>query len=177
MTSVLSSCFSDPKYGIREQIHYDAEHVEGHDLLEGDNEEEGGHVAERRGAAVAYIYLDGDIFFKLNLTAPYWGVAMALETVPPPHSKPEGHGDTVDYAILMLIITGTLFGFLVIMHQVGIVIDKRLRFRHIFHPTMTESDWASDDEFGMGGEQSLLKGGGFSHSVSLLQLIDTFFSL
>mmetsp|Transcript_520 Transcript_520/g.956 ORF Transcript_520/g.956 Transcript_520/m.956 type:complete len:210 (-) Transcript_520:921-1550(-) len=63
----------------------------------------------------------------------------------------------------MLILAGTLFGFLVMLHQVGIVIDKRLRFRHIFHPTKNEDDW----EFTMEGEEPPLRsqhGGGFLHS-------------
>mmetsp|Transcript_7499 Transcript_7499/g.17009 ORF Transcript_7499/g.17009 Transcript_7499/m.17009 type:complete len:1132 (+) Transcript_7499:74-3469(+) len=167
MTSVLSSCFSDPKYGMRiqKEIHHDTEHADGNDSAEGGNEEKSGNVVEMQDMTFAYIYLDGDVFIRLNLTSPYWGTVSELETVPPPHIHPEGHGDAIDWAIFMLILMGTLFGFLVMVHQVGIVIDKRLRFRQIFHPTMNESDWASDDECGGEGENSPLKqGGGFSHS-------------
>lgn len=99
------------------------------------------------------------------MTAPYWGTTSELVTVPPHKQGPEGRGDAVDWAIFMLILAGTLFGFLVMIHQVGIVIDKRLRFRHIFHPTMSETDWASDDEMFPEGEKSPLRqGGGFLHS-------------
>ena len=167
MTSVLSNCFSDPKYGIRRrtEIHHD-EQVYGKDLVEGNEDEEIEPIVETQDLTYAYIYLDGDVFFRLNLTAPYWGTISEISRVPPPHAHPEGRGDAVDWAIFMLILVGTLFGFLVMFHQVGIVLDKRLRFRYFFHPTMTEEDWASDDEWGSGsvGEQSPLKGGGFAHS-------------
>jgi len=127
--------------------------------------EEDSHVVEKRDLTYAYIFLDGNIFIRLNLTAPYLGTVSALETVPPIKQGPEGKGDAIDWAIFMLILMGTLFGFLVFVHQIGLVIDKRLRFRHIFHPTMKESDWASDDDFDFGGEKSpLQQGGGFCHS-------------
>lgn len=48
---------------------------------------------------------------------------------------------------------------LVMVHQIGFVIDKRLRYRYFFHPTMSESDWASED-----GDPEGCKGGGFAHS-------------
>ncbi|KAL7541031.1 hypothetical protein ACHAXR_010573 [Thalassiosira sp. AJA248-18] len=160
MTSILSNCFSDPKYGIRKQEEILHE-------VEGSNgpEEESGHVIEKRDLTHVYIYLDGDVFIRLNLTAPYWGTISVLETVPPPHVPIEGRGDMIDWAIFMLILMGTLFGFVVMVHQLGFVIDKRLRFRHIFHPTVSESDWASDDEW-EGEEKSPLSpiGGGFAHS-------------
>ena len=159
MTSVLSNCFSDLKYGIRKQE--EIEHDVGDtDLTEGDNEEKHAHTIETRDLTFAYIYLDGDVFIRLNLTAPYWGTVSSLETVPAPHYPPEGKGDLIDWAIFMLILMGTLFGFLVLVHNVGIVIDKRLRFRHVFHPTMSESEYELEE----GGEQSPLKGGGFLHS-------------
>ncbi|KAL9186222.1 hypothetical protein ACHAXT_005460 [Thalassiosira profunda] len=157
MTGVLSTCFSDPKYNIRrqEEIRHDVEPAD---------DEGNGYVIEKRESTYAYIYLDGDVFVRLNLTAPYWGTVSALETVPLPHVPPEGKGDAIDWAIFMLILTGTLFGFVVLVHQVGLVLDKRLRFRYFFHPTMTEEDWATDEDFGGGDEQSPLKGGGFLHS-------------
>lgn len=164
VTSVLSNCFSDPKYGIRkqEEIHHDAARIEGG---EGGDDKKSDHGVQTRDLTQAYIYFDGDTFFRLNLTAPYWGTVSEHSRVPPPHAYPEGRSDAVDWAIFLLILMGTMFGFLVMVHQVGIVIDKRLRFRYFFHPTMTESDWASDDEWGMGGEKSPLKqGGGFAHS-------------
>ena len=65
--------------------------------------------------------------------------------------------------------TCSLFSIVVVTgHQIGFVIDKRLRFRYFFHPTMSESDWASEEDESMegGDEQSPLKpvGGGFAHS-------------
>ena len=165
MTSVLSSCFSDPKYGIR--IKEDTHRVADNNLDDNVSKESGSNEELVRGVVmqertIAYLYFDGDVFFRLNLTAPYWGTARGLETVPPPHAHPEGHGDAVDWAIFLLILTGTLFGLLVMVHQAGIVVDKRLRFRHFFNPTKKISDWEYE---GLNGENSpLSKGGGFPHS-------------
>ena len=169
---MLSNCFSDPKYGIRrqEEIHHDEEGSGDEELSgEGNKKEEKEH---RESSVVAYIYLDGDVFFRLNLVPPYWGVASSKITVPPPAETSEGHGDAIDWGIFMLILMGTLFGFLVMLHQVGIVIDKRLQFRNIFHPTMSESDWASEDnQCGIEGEKSPLKQVGEGHAHSELRFL------
>lgn len=159
MTSVLESCFSDPKYNIRikELVHTDAEHSDGNSLLKSSSDEETRGV-EMQDTTIAYIYFDGDVFFRLNLTAPYLGTARGLETVPAPHAHPEGHGDVVDWAICLLILMGTLFGLLVMVHQADIVVDKRLRFRHFFNPTQKISDW-EEEQF-----SPLRKGAGFPHS-------------
>ena len=151
MTSVLSSCFSDPKYGIRIK-----EEIQSN--VEWDSNEETGRGVEMQEMTIAYIYFDGDTFFRLNLTAPYWGTARGLEIVPPPQAHPEGHGDAVDWAIFLLILIGTLFGLLVMVHQAGIVVDKRLRFRHFFNPTKKISDWEYE------GLNQSPKGGGFPHT-------------
>eukprot|EP00986_Skeletonema_menzelii_P009353 scaffold4250_cov125-Skeletonema_menzelii.AAC.2 len=133
MTSILSSCFSDPKYRIRK-------------------------VYEEQSATYVYVYLDGDVFIRLNLTAPYWGASTVLQTVPPPHAHVVGQGDVVDWAIFLLLVGGTVFGFLVMIHQLGVSIDKRLQFRHVFHPLV-------DDDIEM--EERLEKGGGIPHSIGI----------
>ena len=103
------------------------------------------------------------MFIRLNLTTPYWGTVSELTSVPPLKEGPEGRGDATDWAIFMFILALTLFGFVVMVHQVGIIIDKRLRFRHIFHPTTNEAD--EDDWAALDREGSPMKhGGGFSHS-------------
>ncbi len=93
MTSALSSCFSDPKYGIR--INDD----------------------KSRDTTIAYVYVDGDVYFRLNLTAPYLGITTVWETVPPPHIRPQGRGDAVDWAILTLIVMGALSGIIIMVYQ------------------------------------------------------------
>jgi hypothetical protein len=164
MTSILSSCFSDPKYGIRtqEDINHSAARADRNDQIEDDSNEKSGQVIERQDLIIAYIYVDGEVFFRLNLTAPYWGVTRSLETVPPPHMHPEGRSDAVDWTIFLLILAGTFFGLLVMLHQANIVIDKRLRFRRFFHPTKVDSD----DIYVLDWEKLKLagKGGGFPHT-------------
>ena len=147
MTSILSSCFSDPKYGIR-KMHANDGAI---DLI-------GSEQSTQIPSTYAYVYLDGDVFIRLNLTAPYWGTSSVLQTVPPPHAKVDGRGDVVDWAIFLLLMVATVFGFVVIVHQLGVVIDKRLQFRHVFHPL------ADDDSEEM---ERLEKGGGLPHSIGI----------
>ena len=147
MTSILSSCFSDPKYGIRKMHAND-----------GANDLTGSEQSTQIPSTYAYVYLDGDVFIRLNLTAPYWGTSSVLQTVPPPHAKVDGRGDVVDWAIFLLLMVATVFGFVVIVHQLGVVIDKRLQFRHVFHPL------GDDDSVEM---ERLEKGGGLPHSIGI----------
>ena len=144
MTSILASCFSDPKYGIRNMYAND-------ELIDSE------HSAQTT-STYAYLYLDGDVFIRLNLTAPYWGPSTWLQTVPPPHAHVEGQGDVVDWAIFILLMGGTIFGFLVMVHQLGVVIDNRLQFRHVFHPL------GDDDSVEI---EQLEKGGGTAHSIGI----------
>lgn len=134
MTSILSSCFSDPKYGIRKVDE------------------------EQSSTTYAYVYLDGDVFIRLNLTAPYWGPSTVLQTIPPPHAHVDGQGDVVDWAIFLLLICGTVFGFLVMVHQLGVSIDDRLQFRHVFHPL---------EDSAIIEMERLEMGGGIPHSIGI----------
>jgi hypothetical protein len=169
-TSILSACFSDPKYGIIQK-----EEVKKSNAMDLNSESyddprrEVDENVEVRESAHAYIYLDGDTFFRLNLTAPYWGTAASLQTVPQPNLKPEGWGDAVDWGIFMFILVGTLFGFLVMCHQGGcVIIDKRLQFRWFFRPTEHDNVDSSDEFYSSESEKNALKrGGGFAHNIGI----------
>ena len=165
MTSVLTTCFSDQKYGIRKIEETTVE------TQADTNEDSGGNEDTRRTVAVhstyAYIYLDGDVFIRLNLTSPYWGTTSFTSAVPTPNSKPGGQGDIVDWAIFTFILTLTAFGLLVMVHQLGIIVDKRLRFRHFFHPTLSDEEWEAEHE---PDDMVELKGGGFPHSALSMQV-------
>ena len=161
MTTVLSTCFTDPKYGIRinnEQVDGEDE-IEGNDLVEGENEKESSdHIVETQESSVtAYIYIDGHVFFRLTLSAPYIGIQSSSISVPPPNMPPQGKSDVVDWAIIVLILVGAGFGFFVMMHQkeVGCIVDERFQFRNVFHPTMSESDWALEGELSLKGGREL----------------------
>ena len=167
MTSVLATCFSDQKYGIRK-----IEETQG-DTRADTNEDSGGedtrHATEVH-STYAYIYLDGDVFIRLNLTSPYWGTTTFTSAVPTPNSKPGGQGDLIDWAIFTFILTLTAFGFLVMVHQLGIIVDKRLRFRYFFHPTLSDEEWEAEHEPDDVAEHSPLKGAGFPHSALSMQV-------
>ena len=122
-----------------------------------------------RQSAYAYIYLDGDTYFRLNLTAPYWGTTTSFQTVPQPNLKPEGWGDAVDWAICIFILMSALFGFLVMCHQGGCIsVDKRLRFHWFFKPTEHDKvDSADEFYFNEAEKNALQRGGGFAHTIGI----------
>ena len=136
---------------------------------ESGNGEESDEEVELRESVFAYIYLDGETFFRLNLTSPFWGTANYLQTVPQPNLKPEGWGDSVDWTIFMFILVGALFGFLVMCHQGGCLsVDKRLQFRWFFRPTDHDNvDW-DDGLYSSEAEKDALRhGGGFAHTIGI----------
>jgi len=140
--SVLSTCFSDTKYGILEQ-----EAEGGEDMMD--------------STVVAYIYIDGHMFFKLNLAAPYFGLLSSTISIPPPLMPKRGNTDLSDWLIILFLLNFTLFGFIVMMHQIGVCfIDERLRFRQLFHPTNSLSSYhRRTGSFGVvEGELPLLTG-------------------
>jgi len=177
-TSILSTCFSDPKYGILQtnkvkKTRADEDDTEKRDEMivndESGNGEESDEEVELRESVFAYIYLDGETFFRLNLTSPFWGTANYLQTVPQPNLKPEGWGDSVDWTIFMFILVGALFGFLVMCHQGGCLsVDKRLQFRWFFRPTDHDNvDW-DDGLYSSEAEKDALRhGGGFAHTIGI----------
>jgi hypothetical protein len=129
VTSVLSTCFSDTKYDILEQGQ-----ESGEDTMDG--------TADQTSTVVAYIYIDGHTFFKLNLAAPYWRVLASTISIPPPLMPKRGSSDLSDWLIILFLLSFTLFGFIVMMHQIGVCfIDERLRFRQLFHPTNSLSSY------------------------------------
>jgi len=123
VTSVISTCFSDAKYGILEQGQEGGE-----DMMD--------------STVVAYIYIDGHMFFKLNLASPYFGLLSSTISIPPPLMPKRGVTDISDWLIILFLLNFTLFGFVVMMHQIGVCfIHERLRFRHLFHPTNSLSSY------------------------------------
>ena len=155
MTTVLSTCFTDPKYGIRmnnEQVDGEDE-IGGNHLVDGENETD--NIVDMQESSVAYIYIDGHVFFRLTLAAPYCGMTSSFISVPPPNMPPQGKSDIIDWAIVILILMGTLFGFFVMMHQVGCIVDERFQFKNVFHPTMSESHWALEGELSLKGGREL----------------------
>ena len=141
VTSVLSTCFSDPKYGILEQ-----RQEGGEDIID--------------STVVVYLYIDGHMFFKLNLAAPYFGLLSSTISIPPPLMPKRGNTDLSDWLIILFLLNFTVFGFIVMMHQIGVCfIHERLRFRYLFHPTNSLSSYhRRTGSFGVEGELPLLTG-------------------
>ena len=173
-TQILSACFSDPKYGIaqKDEVMKSStamNRTENYDDTFDNSERVTDEIVKTRQSAYAYIYLDGDTYFRLNLTAPYWGTAASFQTVPQPNLKPEGWGDAVDWAICIFILLTALFGFLVMCHQGGCVyLDKRLRFHWFFKPTEHDKvDSADEFYFNEAEKNALQRGGGFAHTIGI----------
>jgi hypothetical protein len=110
-------------------------------------------------AANAFVYWDGNFFFKVRLTNPYVQVVAVSRGIPQPsHAQLESHqqlqqGDLVDYLLAAFVLAFTLLGLLLLVQQ---VMGRNLRIvgrlygfqRRLFHPTQY-----ADGAFDIDGQQ------------------------
>ena len=114
MTSILSTCFSDPKYHIGQANNDD------------DDDK----------STFVYLYIDGATYYRLNITEPYWDVLHSSQAIATPETPSIAKASFFEWLLVLIIIGGFLFGILVMLHFTGVVsIDPRLSFRWFFHPT------------------------------------------
>lgn len=126
MTSVTSTCFSDPKYGIRHDRTFQGS-------IDGVNFEYTSSTSN------VFLYIDGAEYYRLNVTAPYWTVSTIEKPLPTTPPLPPGEGDLFDFALAIAIIGGFIFGMIVLFHNIGVLNwDKRLRLSWFFHPHGTD---------------------------------------
>ena len=119
MTSIMSTCFSDPKYGIKKPF----------------TEEGQVHEGSSDGTSNAFIYVDGLHYYRVNLTAPFMQIESLDHSIPLPNFLPEGKGDPIDIALATAIIGGFFFGIIVLLHHIRVLDwDMRLQFKWFFHP-------------------------------------------
>lgn len=71
----------------------------------------------------AYLFLDGSVYWKLNLTEPYWETITLHPNLPTPRPLPEGKGDFVDWVFVLTIMGGFLFGILKILQKSKLLPD------------------------------------------------------
>jgi len=122
MTNIISTCFSDPTYGISTFT----------DDAEGET--------ETSVTTNAYLYVDGSHYYRLNLTAPFVTVTESARPLPKVNLVPQGKGDVVDIGLAFGIIGGFCFGIIVMLHHIRVLDwDRRLQFRWFFHPTKESS--------------------------------------
>jgi len=96
-TSILSTCFSDPKYKIRRDLSTNR--------------------SVTTTTTHVYLYYDGVDYFRLNLTAPYLTSTELIRNHPSQLFIPEGRGDSVKFILAFTIILGLYFGNLVRLHH------------------------------------------------------------
>ena len=134
MTSVISTCFSDSKYGIR------------YDEIEKDSN---GNDVVLTTTTHAYVYIDGSHYFRLNLTSPYINIARVENPLPKAKIITEGKGDFVDITLAIGIITGLIFGIYVMFHNLGLIHQggRRMKFEWFFHPTKYSGSHKRLDNF------------------------------
>ncbi len=133
MSSIISTCFSDPKYNIR------LDDIDGSGL-------------SSIKTTNAFLYIDGSHYYRLNMTSPYITAKAVRNPIPTPNFLEEGKGDIVDITLAFAIITGFFFGIIVMLHHIRLLnLDSRLNFAWFFHPTKFQGDHKrldclSDDE-------------------------------
>ena len=129
MTSVISTCFSDAKY----KIQYDGI------IDDVPSDSSKNHLPTT--TTQAFVYIDGSHYYRLNLTSPYMTVSTVVNPLPKPNIVPMGKGDFVDISLAFGIITGFIFGILVMLHHIRVLNwDSRLKFEWFFHPTKCQGD-------------------------------------
>ena len=120
MSSIINTCFTNPQY----------------DILQVD---ENGTLLVN-----AYLYGDGSVYYKLNLTSPYLEIAKVEYQPPQPISSGDyiTGGDMVDWSLAFVVLGMVLLGFLVILQQIGFYYYEPLfrRQKWLFNPSQTEDD-------------------------------------
>lgn len=98
MSSIVTTCFTNPQY----------------DILSVD---ENGTALQTH----AFLYRDGSMFYKLNLTSPYFEVVRVERPLPVGSNAGEfmAGGDLVDWVLAFVVIGSVLLGFLIILQQSG----------------------------------------------------------
>lgn len=76
------------------------------------------------------------MYFKLNMTPPYWEAVAYIQDIPQPEPIPAGKGDLFDWTLALLIVSGFLFGMLIMLSKIGVVRERKVKF------------WKRDEEEG-----------------------------
>mmetsp|Transcript_16391 Transcript_16391/g.20440 ORF Transcript_16391/g.20440 Transcript_16391/m.20440 type:complete len:661 (-) Transcript_16391:117-2099(-) len=76
----------------------------------------------------AYLFVDGSMYFKLNITPPFWEAVAFKQDMPAPLTLPAGQGDFFDWTLAVVIITGFIFGVLVMLSRIGVIEEKKVEF-------------------------------------------------
>jgi len=125
VTSVISTCFSNPIYKIRK----DASISRGAAYYTDTSNE----ITQN---TFAYLYIDGTHYYQLNLTAPYLDSFAKFQPIPKPQIIPEGRGDIIDWSLATSIIVVFFLGIVVMLHHVkAINFHKKLGCHSFFHPS------------------------------------------
>lgn len=97
MSEIVTSCFTNPQYGIV-------------------SVDEDGIVSTE-----AYLYKDGSLYYKLNLTSPYFEVAKLSRPLPKAVQLSDfgSGGNFVDWTLFFFLIGMMFLGVLVILQQMG----------------------------------------------------------
>lgn len=113
VSSAVRECFSRPQFGIR-----------------GEN------------GTIGYLYLDGNFYYQLNLTAPY--VDVVKFDRPLPRSKTQdpvkAGGDVVDMTLAFVLIALLVFGFFALLQQIGCRMGFHYSQKRFFSPRHDHDD-------------------------------------
>jgi len=76
----------------------------------------------------AYLFVDGSMYFKLNMTPPYWEALIISQELPRPVPSSSGNGGFIDWMLALGIISGLLFGIAVLLNRIGVVKNEKVEF-------------------------------------------------
>jgi hypothetical protein len=108
VTQALKKCWTDPRYGLTSE----------------------------NSTVVAYMYLDGNFFYRMNLTEPYLDVVRLDVTLPHPFSSSSiTYDDFVDWTLAFFVMGLCLLGVLALVQQAGLRLGFYRLQKNFFNPT------------------------------------------
>jgi len=110
---IISTCLSDPKYGIRRLVVLDSN-------LSNFNATP--TITTRNSSTThVYLYMDGGHYLRINTTDPFLAIVSAPLSIATVKPIPEAKWDIVDWLIVLLIVYGFIYGIISILDHIGLV--------------------------------------------------------
>ena len=120
MSSIITTCFTDPQYDI--------------------------YALDKDGALAtkAYLYGDGSLYYRLNLTAPYFEIVKVDRPLPRANTLGNygNRGDFVDWSLAFFVLGCALLSLLMLLQQMGFRFYEPLYKcqRWFFNPTRYDEE-------------------------------------
>jgi len=112
-TAIISTCLSDPKYGIRRLAVLETNSSDLNTTHpSGTNHSSTTHV---------YLFMDGAHYLRINATEPFLAIVPSPLAIAQVKPIPEAKWDIIDWLIVLMIVYGFFYGIISILDYIGLV--------------------------------------------------------